>query len=85
MIMADKEHNKDFERGMSIFSECLAGMMYSDEEILGTLSPDDAAEFMELRNNLLSDKPAREVFLDGYDNGDEISMPLAAEDEEGYR
>ena len=41
MIMADKEHDNN-QRGIELLGECLAGMIYSDEEILEAMSPDDA-------------------------------------------
>ena len=84
MIMVDKMSNKDMRKGMDIFSECLAGMFYSDEEIREMLSPEDADEYIELRNNLLASQSSSEIGLDKYVS-DEHSMPLAAEDEESYK
>ena len=45
--MAENENKKNLERGMDIFSECLAAMMYSDDEIRETMSPDDAEEYIK--------------------------------------
>lgn len=84
MIMAEKENDKNLERGMDLFGECLAAMMYSDEEIRETMSPEDADEFIELRNKLLESGSPREIVLGGY-KSDEESLPLAAEDEETYK
>ena len=84
MIMGEKENDKNLDRGMDLFSECLAAMMYTDEEIRETMSPEDADEFIELRNRLLESGTPREIRLGGYDS-DEDSLPLAAEDEETYK
>ena len=54
MIMADMQNDKNIERGTKLFSECLAAMMYSDEEIRETMLADDAEEFIRLRDELLS-------------------------------
>ena len=84
MIMVEKENDKNLERGMDLFGECLAAMMYSDEEIRETMSPEDADEFIELRNKLLESGSPREIVLGGY-KSDEESLPLVAEDEETYK
>ena len=85
MIMTDKEHDNNIQRGIDLFSECLAGMMYSDEEILETMSPDDAREFLELRNSMLPDEPSHEIILGSYDTEDDKPHSLAAEDDENYK
>ena len=84
MIMAEMENDKNLERGMDLFGECLAAMMYSDEEIREMMSPEDADEFIELRNKMVESGAPREIVLGGYDS-DEDSLPLAAEDEETYK
>ena len=83
--MAEKENKKNLERGMDIFSECLAAMMYSDDEIRETMSPDDADEFIRLRNSLVAPDASCERVIGGYGNGDEDVLPLAAEDAEIYK
>ena len=85
MIMTDKEHDYNIQRGIDLFSECLAGMMYSDEEILETMSPDEAREFLELRNSMLPDEPFHEIILGSYDTEDDKPHSLAAEDDENYK
>ena len=84
MIMADKEHDNN-QRGIDLLGECLAGMIYSDEEILEAMSPDDAREFMELRNSMLPDEPSREIILGSYDAEDDEPHSMAAEDDENYK
>ena len=80
--MADKQNDKNIERGTKLFSECLAAMMYSDEEIRETMSTDDAEEFIRLRDELLStDSSCKKI---NKSNEDE-ALPLAAEDEESYK
>lgn len=66
---------------MEIFSECLAAMLYSDEEIKATMASEDADEFIALRNNLL--QSAGEGSVTSYEEKD-IELPLAAEDEDTY-
>lgn len=83
MIMADKEHDNN-KRGIELLGECLAGMIYSDEEILEAMSSEDAAEFIELRDNVLPAEPSHEIFVGGYGTEDETPMPLAAEENETY-
>ena len=84
MIMADKEHDNN-QRGIDLLGECLAGMIYSDEEILEAMSPDDAREFLELRNSMLPDEPSREIILGSYDAEDDEPHSMAAEDDENYK
>lgn len=84
MIMADKEHDNN-QRGIELLGECLAGMIYSDEEILEAMSPDDAREFLELRNSMLPDEPSREIILGSYDAEDDEPHSMAAEDAENYK
>lgn len=84
MIMADKEHDNN-QRGIELLGECLAGMIYSDEEILEAMSPDDAREFLELRNSMLPDEPSREIILGSYDAEDDEPHSMAAEDDENYK
>lgn len=84
MIMADKEHDNN-QRGIDLLGECLAGMIYSDEEILEAMSPDDAREFLELRNSMLPDEPFREIILGSYDAEDDEPHSMAAEDDENYK
>lgn len=83
--MAEKENKKNLERGMDIFSECLAAMMYSDDEIREMLSPDDAEEYIKLRDGLVASDASCERVIGGYGNGDEDVLPLAAEEEENYK
>lgn len=71
--MNDKTH----ERGMEIFGECLAGMLYSDEEIKAALAREDADEFIALRNELL--QSSNDAVLARYDDGDS-ALPMAAEE-----
>ncbi len=80
MDMNVNENNP--ERGMEIFGECLAGMLYSDEEIRSTLAQEDADEFIALRNELLQSQ-GEKVIGRCYDD-DETSLPLAAEDGSAY-
>ena len=84
MIMAENVDKKKTGKGMDIFSECLAAMMYSDEEIREAMSPDDADEFIELRNNLVAPGSSREVSIGGYGDSDDSELSLAAEQEETY-
>lgn len=81
MIMADKQNDKNIERGTKLFSECLAAMMYSDEEIRETMSTDDAEEFIRLRDELLSTDSSKKI----YKANEDEALPLAAEDEESYK
>ena len=82
MIMADKQNDKNIERGTKLFSECLAAMMYSDEEIRETMSTDDAEEFIRLRDELLStDSSCKKI----YKANEDEALPLAAEDEDSYK
>lgn len=83
--MAEKENKKNLERGMDIFSECLAAMMYSDDEIREMLSPVDAEEYIKLRDGLVASDASCERVIGGYGNGDEDVLPLAAEEEENYK
>ena len=83
--MAEKENKKNLERGMDIFSECLAAMMYSDDEIRETMSPVDAEEYIKLRDGLVASDASCERVIGGYGNGDEDVLPLAAEDAEIYK
>lgn len=83
--MAEKENKKNLERGMDIFSECLAAMMYSDDEIREMLSPVDAEEYIKLRDGLVASDASCERVIGGYGNGDEDVLPLAAEDAEIYK
>ena len=84
MIMAAKEYDNN-HRGIDLLGECLAGMIYSDEEILEAMSPDDAREFLELRNSMLPDEPSREIILGSYDAEDDEPHSMAAEDAENYK
>jgi hypothetical protein len=85
MIMADRQNDKNTERGTELFSECLAAMMYSDEEIRETMSPDDADEFIRLRNSLVAPDSSCEKVIGQYGNSDDHALPLAAEEEENYK
>ena len=82
--MADKNNNKNLQKGAELFNECLAAMMYSDEEILEAMSPDDAEEFIKLRNNLVAPEADYEIFVGKYAGDDNCSSSLAAEEEENY-
>lgn len=79
--MEKDTNNRRPEKGMEIFSECLAAMLYSDEEIKATMASEDADEFIALRNNLL--QSAGEGSVTSYEEKD-IELPLAAEDEDTY-
>lgn len=79
--MEKDTNNRRLEKGMEIFSECLAAMLYSDEEIKATMASEDADEFIALRNNLL--QSAGEGSVTSYEEKD-IELPLAAEDEDTY-
>lgn len=81
MIMADNKDNKNPGKGMDIFCECMAGMLYSDEEIRETMSAEDAEEFIRLRNELVA--PDKDVVIGTYDV-DDIDRLMAAEDSETY-
>ena len=83
--MADRQNDKNTERGTELFSECLAAMMYSDEEIRETMSPVDAEEYIKLRDGLVASDASCERVIGGYGNGDEDVLPLAAEEEENYK
>ena len=73
--------NKENEKGMDILSECLAGLFYSDEEIKATMSPEDADEFIELRNEFLHN--SKTSISRSYNNED-ADLPMAAEDSASY-
>ena len=79
--MEKDTNNRRPEKGMEIFSECLAAMLYSDEEIKATMASEDADEFIALRSNLL--QSAGEGSVTSYEEKD-IELPLAAEDEDTY-
>ena len=76
--MEKDANNRRPEKGMEIFSECLAAMLYSDEEIKATMASEDADEFIALRNNLF--QSAGEGSVASYEEGD-VELPMAAEDE----
>lgn len=85
MIMADKQNDKNKARGTELFSECLAAMMYSDEEIREAMSPDDADEFIMLRNELLAPDSSCKKVVGNYNANEDETLPLAAEDEDSYK
>lgn len=74
-------NDKLHERGMEIFGECLAGMLYSDEEIRATMAKEDADEFIALRNELLQSQDG--TVIGGYSDED-VQLPMAAEEENDY-
>lgn len=80
--MIDK--NNSSEKGKELFGECLAAMLYSDEEIRETMSPEDADEFIKLRNDLANSNSSAESFVGKYDATEDECLPLAAEEEEKY-
>ena len=85
MIMAEKEDKMNTGKGEALFNECMAAMFYSDEEIRATMSPEDADEFIELRDELVSSAKPRTISVGEYSDGDnENDLPMAAEDEEAY-
>lgn len=84
MTMAEKRDDKDMKKGMELFNECLAAMLYSDEEIREVMSPDDAEEFIELRNNLVTSELPDDITIGRYENNKEEHLPLVAEEEETY-
>ncbi|MBR2318452.1 MAG: hypothetical protein IKA52_02120 [Bacteroidaceae bacterium] len=79
--MENGVNEKSNERGMELFGECLAGMLYSDEEIKATLAREDADEFIALRNELL--QSSNDAVSARYDDGDS-ALPMAAEEESRY-
>ena len=70
------------EKGMEIFSESLAAMLYSDEEIRAGMASEDAEEFIEIRNDLVYSGRAATTPLSYNEN--DASLPLAAEEEASY-
>jgi hypothetical protein len=80
--MEKDANNRRPERGMEIFSECLAAMLYSDDEIRAGMTSEDAEEFIEMRNDLIYSSRGT-VASDSYVEND-ISLPLAAEEEATY-
>ena len=85
MIMAEKIDKMNSGKGTQLFNECMEALFYSDEEIRDTMSPEDADEFIELRNDFTSSDHSRTISVGGYSDGDnENDLPMAAEDEEAY-
>ena len=73
--------NKNSDKGFDIFSECLAAMLYSDEEIKDVMSPEDAEEFIRLRNELVPSDDEKSVGIYREEDND---MPMAAETDVPY-
>ena len=85
MIMAEKIDKMNSGKGTQLFNECMEALFYSDEEIRDTMSPEDADEFIELRDELVSSAKPRTISVGEYSDGDnENDLPMAAEDEEAY-
>jgi hypothetical protein len=83
MKMTDKQNMENNGKGIDIFSEAMAALLYSDEEIRATLSPEEAEEFIELRNSLFPDEQSNGIVLGGYGD-DDACMQQAAEEETPY-
>lgn len=81
--MDDKKQNTPSRSDIAadILQGATAALAYTDEEITSTLSPNEAQEFIELRNRVLNDiGSAGKAYT-----GDEHSIPLAAEEETPYK
>ena len=62
-----------------IVSGATAALTYTDEEILATLPPAEAQEFIDLRNRVLADIDSENRYCDN-----EHGTPLAAEEDAPY-
>ncbi len=80
--MNDKKQNKP--SGKEIAADILQGaataLSYTDEEILATMPPHEAQEFIDLRNRVIGDINS----VSEYDS-DELEIPLAAEEDTPYK
>lgn len=79
--MEDKCKKSYTGKGVEIFTECIEAMMYSDEEIREAMSPEDADEYISLRNTLVSPASPRRPYIDGCSDDVDIDLPMAAENE----
>lgn len=80
--MNDKKQNR--RSGSEIAADIISGateaLTYTNEEILATLPPAEAQEFIELRNKVLAEiNNGQQYNENGYD------IPLAAEEETPYK
>lgn len=83
--MTDKEHTR--HTGDNVAAEIIEGaataLAYTDKEILDTLPPSEAKEFIELRNKVMTGIGAeKKEYSIGYRDDEEMS--LAAEDNAEY-
>lgn len=78
----EKQNKRD---GSEIASDILSGavtaLSYTDEEILATLPPEEAKEFIELRNKVLAEIDDNSDY--SHDSNDNSTL-LAAEEETPY-
>ena len=80
--MNDKKQNKP--SGKEIAADILQGaataLSYTDEEILATMPPYEAQEFIDLRNRVIGDISTASEY-----GSDEQEIPLAAEEDSPYK
>ncbi len=81
--MTDKEHTRHTGDGVAaeIIGGAMTALSYTNEEILDTLPPDEAKEFIELRNKVLTVGSAEKK---EYSIGSDEEISLAAEDDAEY-
>lgn len=81
--MNDKKQNRPGgdDIAADILNGATAALSYTDEEIMETLPPHEAQEFIDLRNRVLDD-----IKSSGNTYGcDESELPLAAEENTPYK
>lgn len=80
--MNDKKQNKP--SGKEIAADILQGaataLSYTDEEILATMPPHEAQEFIDLRNRVIGDISTASEY-----GSDDQEIPLAAEEDSPYK
>lgn len=83
--MTEKKQKKLSDRDVYIdmLGGAAAALTYTDKEIRDTFSPEEAQDFIDLR-----DKVYAELEIDKYECGiathEDVEIPLAAEDQEPY-
>lgn len=80
--MNDKKQNKPSgnEIAADIIQGAATALAYTDEEILATMQPHEAQEFIDLRNRVIGDINATSEY-----GSDEQDIPLAAEEDSPYK
>ena len=77
----DNEENIKINRGIELICEAAEAFLYTDEELRRDLPPEEAEEFIELRNSILA--KAKPLGKSNFDFGDS-DIELAAEDDSNY-